>query len=322
VTTLSYHASHEQFAPSALLRFVRRAEHAGFDAAFSSDHLQPWTPEQGHSGHSWSWLGAALGSTSRLTFGTITVPCGWRYHPVVLAQAIATLGEMYPGRIPWVAVGSGEAVNERATGAAWPAKAERNERLREGAAIMTALLAGETVTHRGRIGAADARLWSLPPRPTRIVGAAVSARTARWLGGWADGLLTTSGTLAGVRENVTAFRDGGGDSKPVHLKTQVCWAATEEEALRQAHEQWRFSALGTQAAADVASPEEFARAARAVRPEDLRRAVFISSDLGRHAQWLNELRALGVDSIDVHNVGAAQEEFIDAFGAKVLPQLR
>jgi alkanesulfonate monooxygenase SsuD/methylene tetrahydromethanopterin reductase-like flavin-dependent oxidoreductase (luciferase family) len=84
--------------------------------------------------------------TERLRFGLITVPGGWRYHPVILAQAVATLGEMFPGRLPWIALGSGEAINEAVTGGAWPEKAERNARLREGAEIMRALLAGETVT--------------------------------------------------------------------------------------------------------------------------------------------------------------------------------
>jgi coenzyme F420-dependent glucose-6-phosphate dehydrogenase len=35
----AYHASHEQFTPSALLRYVGLAEQAGFTAISSSDHL-------------------------------------------------------------------------------------------------------------------------------------------------------------------------------------------------------------------------------------------------------------------------------------------
>lgn len=41
---------------------------------------------------------------------------------MVLAQAVATLGAMYPGRIPWIALGSGQAMNEAATGLPWPDK--------------------------------------------------------------------------------------------------------------------------------------------------------------------------------------------------------
>ena len=45
-----------------------------------------------------------------LPFGIISAP-GYRYHPALLAQAAATIGEMYEGRL-WLALGSGEAINE------------------------------------------------------------------------------------------------------------------------------------------------------------------------------------------------------------------
>jgi alkanesulfonate monooxygenase SsuD/methylene tetrahydromethanopterin reductase-like flavin-dependent oxidoreductase (luciferase family) len=39
--TIGYHASHEQFAPSALAEIVRLAEAAGFAAAMCADHFAP-----------------------------------------------------------------------------------------------------------------------------------------------------------------------------------------------------------------------------------------------------------------------------------------
>ncbi len=121
-----FHASHEQVHPSELLAAVQRAEEAGFDAAMSSDHFSPWSERQGHSGFAWSWLGAALQATT-LPFGVVNAP-GQRYHPAVIAQAIGTLGAMYPGRF-WAALGTGEASNEHITGTGWPRKELRNERL-------------------------------------------------------------------------------------------------------------------------------------------------------------------------------------------------
>jgi alkanesulfonate monooxygenase SsuD/methylene tetrahydromethanopterin reductase-like flavin-dependent oxidoreductase (luciferase family) len=53
-----------------------------------------------------------------LPFGIISAP-GYRYHPAVIAQGAATLSQMYPDRL-WLALGSGEAINESITGAAWP----------------------------------------------------------------------------------------------------------------------------------------------------------------------------------------------------------
>src|SRR5688572_28458320 len=140
MTTIGYHASHEQFPPSALLRYVREAEQAGFTAAMCTDHFAPWSESQGESGFAWSWLGAAMQATS-LPFGTVNAP-GERYHPAIIAQAIATLNVMFPERF-WVALGSGEAMNEHITGNQWPLKATRNARLKECVDIIRALLGGE-----------------------------------------------------------------------------------------------------------------------------------------------------------------------------------
>ncbi len=102
---IGYHCSHEQHAPRALLENVQMAERAGFAAAMCSDHFSPFSEVQGQSGFAWSWLGAALQAT-RLDFGTVTAP-GQRYHPAIVAQAAATLCELFPGRF-WWALGTGQ----------------------------------------------------------------------------------------------------------------------------------------------------------------------------------------------------------------------
>src|SRR5436853_6200911 len=110
---IAYHASHEQFRPSCLLRWTQQAEEAGFGAFFSSDHFHPWSESQGEAGFSWSWMGAALART-KIPGGMICCP-GYRYHPAMVAQGAATLTEMFPGRY-WLSLGSGERLNERITG--------------------------------------------------------------------------------------------------------------------------------------------------------------------------------------------------------------
>ena len=73
---------------------------------------------------------------------------------------------------------------------------------------------------------------------------------------------------------------------------------------------------------ELRSPADFDMATRFVRPEDMRDSVLISSDPGQHAAWLAEFIELGFDELQLHQVGRNQHSFIDAFGAKVLPQLR
>ena len=319
MTRYGFHGSHEQHAPDRLLAHVRLAESAGFQAAMCSDHFHPWLPEQGESGFAWTWLGAALEATS-LSFGTVCAP-GWRYHPAVIAQGAATLSLMYPGRF-WLAIGSGEALNEEITGLPWPPKAERTAQLEEIGGLMQRLWRGETVTHHGRVVVHEAKLYSRPKTPPRLFAAALSAETAAAVAPWADALMTIGGETDSVREVIEAFRAHGGEGKPVGLQHVVSWAPTEREAREQAYQQWRQSALEPAQLAELRTPAQFAEAARVVAPADVARGVRISADLSQHAEWLASYEALGVDTVYVMNAGKNQEQYIEAFGAKVLPQLR
>lgn len=319
MTFIGYHASHEQFAPSELLRYVVDAEAAGFDCAKSSDHFHPWSERQGQSGFAWSWLGASMQAT-RFGHGIISAP-GYRYHPAVLAQAAATIGQMFPGRL-WLAVGSGEAINEAITGGEWPEKSERNARLSECVDIFRALFAGEEVTHRGRVTVIRAKLYTLPSEPMPIFGAAMTEASAAFVGTWADGLLTGGGDIEHVRRVVSAFRNNGGAGKPVHIQHAVSWAPTEEAALAHALDQWSAVALGGDAAWDLRTPRDFDQVAKLVTEDSIRKCVAVSADLGRHENWLQDLSQLAPDTIHLHCVGRNQSAFIEAFADRVLPTFR
>ncbi len=317
--TIGYHASHEQISPSELLHAVSAAEDAGFEAAMCSDHLAPWSERQGHSGHAWSWLGAALNATS-LSFGVVTAPVQ-RYHPAVIAQAIATLGEMFPGRF-WAALGSGEAINEHVTGERWPSKKDRDARLLESVKVIKALLDGEEVSHHGLVTVDRARVWSLPEKRPQLMGAAVSAETARVVGGWADGLITVNQPLDVLRRVLESYREGGGEEGTAHLQVHLSWDDSEEKARQIAHDQWRSNVFPSPIAWNLETPAQFDAAARFVRPEDVEEVILVSSDLKQHVSWIREFIDLGFDRIYLHHVGQDQRAFIRAFGEEVLPEFQ
>jgi probable non-F420 flavinoid oxidoreductase len=317
MTVFGFHASHEQIHPAELHRAVVAAEHAGFAAGMCSDHFAPWSARQGHSGFAWSWLGAALASTS-LPFGVVNAP-GQRYHPAIIAQAAATIAAMFPRRF-WVALGTGEAVNEHITGDGWPRKSIRTARLRECVDIMRALLAGEEVSHDGLVTVDRARIWSLPEEPPPLIGAAVSVETARDVAEWADGLITVAQPHDHLRRMIDAYRGTGGQGR-LFLQVHLSWAQDEETALGLAHDQWRTGALGAPVCWDIETVEHFDMASQHISPEVVRQHVQVSDDLAQHTAWLAELAQLGFDEIYLHHVGQEQQAFIDAFGAEVLPQL-
>ncbi|MCZ7438535.1 TIGR03885 family FMN-dependent LLM class oxidoreductase [Micromonospora sp. WMMC241] len=318
MTAFGFHASHEQIHPAKLLEAVVHAERVGFDAAMCSDHFSPWSERQGQSGFAWSWLGAALQATN-LSFGVVNAP-GQRYHPAIIAQAIGTLGAMYPGRF-WAALGTGEASNEHITGDVWPRKDVRSARLRECVDVIRALLAGEEVSHDGLVTVDRARLWTRPEEPPALVGAAVSVATARWCAEWADGLITVNAPVDHLRQMIDAYRDAGGRG-PLHLQVHVSWAPEQAEAEAIAYEQWRSNVFAPPVCWDLETPEHFDVASADLPMSKVTDTVNVSSDLGRHVGWLQEYVELGFDQIALHHVGQEQRAFLDAFGTEVLPKVR
>lgn len=319
---IGYHASHEQFAPSELLRFVKAAEDAGFHAVMTSDHIAPWSERQGNSGNNWAWLGAALASTT-IPFGSLAIPGGWRYYPVVLAHLVATLAEMYPNRLRWIAVGSGEAMNETVVGKEWPEKPERNERLKAGADIMRSLLHGKAVDIPSSwFPTEQARIWSLPEKPPAIFGAALTEKTAAWMGSWTDGLITVRKPVAELREFAKRFREAGGENKPLALQLQISWGANEPEARMSAWDQWRCAATPADKLANLRQPRDFDETTRNVRPDEISDYIPLIVQAQELIEAVEECASCGFDEVYIHSVSRDQLSFIKFMARGVLPHFR
>jgi alkanesulfonate monooxygenase SsuD/methylene tetrahydromethanopterin reductase-like flavin-dependent oxidoreductase (luciferase family) len=187
---------------------------------------------------------------------------------------------------------------------------------------MRALWAGETVSTTGRVRVANARLYSKPGRPPLLVGAALGPETARWLGGWADGMITVAAPRQQMRAVADAFREGGGEGKPMFLQVALSFAPSDLEADAAAYEQWRHSALPRQQLADLPTAAAFDRQCAHASPEEVRGGVRVSSDIERHLSWLIEDAALGFERIYLHNVARRhQARFIEACGTRLIPAL-
>src|SRR4029078_4972498 len=171
---LGYKASAEQFGPVELADFAVDAEQAGFDSVFISDHLQPWRHDGGHAPAALPWLGAVGARTERVLLGTSVLTPTFRYHPAVIAQAFATMGVMYPGRVI-LGVGSGESLNEVPLGLEWPDGKERFARLKEAVTLIRELWTGERVSFEGTYYRTDkATIYDRPDVPVPIyIGASV-----------------------------------------------------------------------------------------------------------------------------------------------------
>jgi hypothetical protein len=134
-------------------------------------------------------------------------------------------------------------------------------------------------------------------------------------------LITVRQPIDVLRRVIDAFRDGGGERKPVAVQVHLSWAEDDDTALAIAHDQWRTNVFGPELAWDLELPGQFDEAARTVRPEDVTEAVLVSADPAQHVKWLRELVDLDVDALYLHHVGREQDRFIEVFGELVLPEV-
>lgn len=314
---IGFHASHEQFTPRHLLDLVQRAEDAGFRSVLSSDHFHPWSDKQGESGFAWSWLGAAMQATG-LEYGIVNAP-GQRYHPAIIAQAVATLDQMFPGRFFYCS-GSGQLLNENITGEKWPAKRNRNKRLEESVAVMRRLWQEEDyLNYEGMFTVERAKLFTKPTHIPTVYGAALTEKTASWVSSWADGMITISKPLDELEKMVQAFRGKAGNSKPMALKVQISYDPDRDKALEGAWEQWKNNIYPSKLIADIDSPEKFDSLGMNTRKEDLEKHVIIGTNANPFIEKIEAFQAMGFEKIIIHNVNEQQEDYIDFFGKEVLP---
>lgn len=326
MATIGYAAMFEQFAPSDLLRYSQQAEQQGFTSIMASDHFHPWTPSQGQSGFVWAWLGA-LGATTNLRFGTGVTPPGPRYHPAIIAQAAATLEQMYPGRF-WLGLGAGEALNEHITGEYWPEAPTRLEKLAEGIEIIQKLFSGKVTKFNGKhFRLESAKLYTRgehnPPIYVATAGPIQSERTGRTC----DGIITVGaadekiGMLMGRFEK--GAREAGKDpaTMPRLIQLHVSWAESDEAAMDNAMQGWPNGGMNFPKA-DIRNPEDFEAMSKLVRPENYKNRVLVTADLEQHTAHIQKYIDLGFTEVYIHNTGANQEAFIKAYGQHVIPNLR
>ena len=165
--------------PRRLVELAGEAEQHGFDFVSISDHFHPWLDEQGHSPFVWAVLGGIAERTTDLDVAVgVTCPTT-RIHPVILAQATATVANLMPGRFTW-GVGTGEALNEHITGVRWPPAPVRLEQLEEAIGLIRRLWTGDVVDHDGRYYCVeDARIYDPPEQAVPIIVSAFGPTAAK-----------------------------------------------------------------------------------------------------------------------------------------------
>ena len=314
---LGYFLSSEEHRPDQLIRHAQLAEQAGFEFAVISDHFHPWVSEQGQSAFVWSVLGGIAQATEQIRIGTaVTCPI-MRIHPVLVAQAAATIADMMPNRF-FLGLGTGEYLNEHILGDVWPRYDTRKEMLVEAIHIMRELWKGEDYSYDGaHFTVREARIYTLPDELPPIYVAASGDESAEMAGELADGLISTSSG----NEIVKAFKKNGGSNKPCYGSVKVCWAKTQAEARKTLEKEWPVSALSGRLHVDLATPKHFEDTVEAMGKVEIPEDSVFGPKPEPYIKAIQSLQENGFDHIYIHQVGPDQEGFLDFFQSTLLPQL-
>ncbi len=327
---IGYKASAEQFGPRQLLDYAVQAEDIGLDSVLVSDHYQPWRHVGGHAPFSIAWLSAVGERTSRVMLGTSVLTPTFRYQPAVIAQAFATMGCLFPGRV-MLGVGTGEAMNEVAvTGVAWPAFKERLARLREAVDLIRELWASERVSHEGdHFTTVDATVYDRPDQPVPIYVAAGGPMVARYAGRAGDGFICTSGKgmdlytdklLPAVAEGLAAANRAE-DSIDRMIEIKLSFDLDADRAIENTRF-WAPLALTSEQKSGLEDPFAMERAADELPIEQVASRWIVASDPQEAVEAIRPYVEAGFSHLVFHGPGADQSRFLSQFGEHVLPLLR
>ena len=329
--TLGFKASAEQFDPRELVEIAVAAEAHGMESVTVSDHFQPWRHEGGHAPFSLTWMAAVGERTSSIRLGTSVMTPTFRYNPAVIAQAFASLGVMYPGRI-FLGVGTGEALNEIATGwtGEWPEFKERFARLRESVSLMRALWSEDRVSFDGEYyTTVDASIYDRPESPIPVYIAAGGPFVARYAGRAGDGFICTSGTgmslytdelIPAVKEGLEqANRSFDGIDRMIEIK--LSYDTSYEVALENTRF-WAPLALPKELKHDITDPMEMEKAADALPIEQIASRWIVGSDPDAVVASIRQYVDAGMNHLVFHAPGQDQRRFLELFERDLAPRLR
>ncbi|MFC5503196.1 glucose-6-phosphate dehydrogenase (coenzyme-F420) [Lysinimonas soli] len=328
---LGYKASAEQFDPRELVEIAVAAEAHGMESVATSDHFQPWRHAGGHAPFSLSWMAAVGERTSTIQIGTSVMTPTFRYNPAVLAQAFATMGCLYPGRI-MLGVGTGEALNEIATGwtGEWPEFKERFARLRESVDLMRQLWTGDRVTFEGEYySTVDASIYDRPDVPIPVYIAAGGPVVARYAGRAGDGFICTSGKgmelyteqlIPAVKEGAEkAGRDVEAIDRMIEIKLSY---DTDRDVALENTRFWSPLSLTAEQKHSITDPIEMENAADALPIEQIAKRWIVGSDPDEVVASIKQYVDAGLNHLVFHAPGHDQRRFLTLFERDLAPRLR
>jgi G6PDH family F420-dependent oxidoreductase len=338
--TIGYWASQEQYSMHDLLVFVAEAEKGGFNSCLTSDHFHPWWHDNGYGNFTWIWMAAAAERTKSMQFITGVTAAVYRYNPIIIAQAFASLDVLYPGRMG-LGIGTGEAMNEVPAGFEWPSADIRLARTTEAIRIISRLWQqGRTTTPKGEDNNEDhdgfvefdgeyfkirnAKLYTPPTGKIPLYMAAVGEQAIKTAAKYTDGLITLAkpdkANETFEKFDKAAVKEGKDPASMEKIaKPKISYSEDYNKALRST-EFWRASLLEDVFNLNISDPRELEQKAKEeVSDEKLRQSTLIITSIEDCIKPLEEYFNAGYTRLYPHSTSPDEIKFIQDFSKKVLP---
>lgn len=304
--------------PGAYLDVAETVEAAGFDAVWFGDHIQPWFHTDGRAPFAWSWLGAALERTEDIPVGVFVTPPLYRYHPLVVANAAATLDEMYPGRFR-IGVGTGEALNEHPFVDKWPPWKERATRLVEAIEIIRTYWTEDGFFEwDGEHFAFDAIYpYEQPESDLDIAVSATGPKSATLAADHGDHLITIASVDDVESRVIDTYRENGGDGEII-VQT-IGGYGNRERITDRVMDSFASTLLPENF--DETDTRALQRSTDRVSREAVQDAFLITEEPEDVLEWIDRQRDRGADHVVVTDVSFDQERFYRVASERLLPTL-
>ncbi|MEO8468571.1 MAG: LLM class flavin-dependent oxidoreductase [Chloroflexota bacterium] len=300
------------------LAFVRRADQAGFEAFFRSDHYASFPgPSDVPTTDAWTVLAGLARETERISLGVLVSPVTYR-HPGSFVKVVGTVDEMSGGRIE-VGVGAGWNVDDHLPlGMAFPDIKSRADLMEDQLALLLGLwtepdgwnfqghqirveggiLRPKPVDAPGRPRAANGSV-----RPRLIVGGSGSPRSFRLAARYADEFNLNGSSPARTREQYAlldqACRDIGRDPATLTHSAMVGAMLGVDEAEIVRRQTGLLASLGVAPAGDS---DWFAeRRDRWIigTPDQARSTIRAYADAGVERIMLQDFLPLDLEMVDL-----------------------
>lgn len=314
------------FQPNYCIELSTLIEKAGFDAIWLGDNLLPSFHTHGHAPQAWVMLTAIAGKTRRIPLGVnVTVPM-FRYHPIVVAHAFATVASLHPGRI-LLGFGTGEPVNESHFLDKWPPWKERSEILLEALELIKKFWnSPDYFDFEGKYFIVKGiYCYDKPPEPIPTYISALGPNTA-YLAGKNGYHLITAGKIERLRSLIFPAFNGGlkaSNKNPEEFEKAVCLdvGLGDVDKLITRYRQTYASSLLPESL-DEKDPRRLEEMGEKVSEETIKANTCFSSSAEELIKLVDEVRNIGATHLILNDWSYDPHRIIKAFKEEILPYFK